>query len=128
MELIDLVNSAMIFLSQMTLTQMVSFPTWISNCGSHISALFNFFLSSGASICSTMAFPPLEYCLHWNIYVFVSVSNNFPSNSKGDALFHCIAYDYSCADCCHFQDHLRDVPWKDIFELGASAAAGKFCD
>ena len=25
-------------------------------------------------------------------------------------------------------DHLRDVPWEDIFKLGASAAASKFCE
>ena len=25
-------------------------------------------------------------------------------------------------------DHLRDVPWEDIFELGASDAASEFCE
>ena len=25
-------------------------------------------------------------------------------------------------------DHLRDVPWEDIFKLGASAAANEFCE
>ena len=25
-------------------------------------------------------------------------------------------------------DHLRDVPWEDIFNLGASAAASEFCE
>ena len=25
------------------------------------------------------------------------------------------------------RDHLRDVPWQDIFKLGASAAASEFC-
>ena len=25
-------------------------------------------------------------------------------------------------------DHLADVPWKDIFKLGASAAAIEFCE
>ena len=34
--------------------------------------------------------------------------------------FYCIAYDYSCADWDSFNDHLRDVPWEDIFKLGAS--------
>ena len=24
--------------------------------------------------------------------------------------------------------HVRDVPWEDIFKLGASAAASKFCE
>ena len=42
------------------LTQMVNFPTWIPGCDSHISALLDLFISSDPSICSTMAFPPLE--------------------------------------------------------------------
>ena len=41
--------------------------------------------------------------------------------------FYCIAYDYSRADWDSFHDHLRDVPWEDIFKLGASAAASEFC-
>ena len=51
------------------LTQMVNFPTWIPDYDSRSPALLDLFLSSDTSICSTMAFP-----------------------------FHCIAYDYSCAD------------------------------
>ena len=34
---------------------------------------------------------------------------NFPSNSKRDAPFHRIVYDYSRADWEGFRDHLRDV-------------------
>ena len=37
--------------------------------------------------------------------------------------FHRIVYDYPCADWDGLRDHLRDVPWEDIFKLGASAAA-----
>ena len=40
------------------LTQMVNLPTRIPDCDSHRPALLDFFLSSNASICSTMAFPP----------------------------------------------------------------------
>ena len=40
--------------------------------------------------------------------------------------FHCIAYDYSCADWDGLCDNLRDVPWEDIFKPGASAAASEF--
>ena len=58
----------------------------------------------------------------------VSVSNDFSSNSKGDALFHHIAIDYSHADWDGPHDYLRDVPWEDIFKLGASAAASEFCE
>ena len=105
------------------LTQMVNFPTQIPDCGSHSPALLDFFLSSDTSICSTMAFPPLGNSDH----VFVSVSIDFPVNSKQDAPIHRIAYDYTCVDWDAFCDHLRDVPWDDIFKLSASAAASEFC-
>ena len=102
---------------------MVNFPTWIPGCDSHSPALLDLFLSSGASICSTMAFRPLGNSDH----VVVSVSIDFPSNSQRDASFHCIAYDYSRADWSGLHDHLKDVPWEDIFKLDASAAASEFC-
>ena len=54
-----------------------------------------------------MAFPPLENSDH----VVVSVSIDFLSNSKRDALFHCIAYDYSRAGWDGLRDHLKDAPW-----------------
>ena len=41
------------------LTQMVNFPTQIPDCDSHSPALLDLFISSDASISSTMAFPPL---------------------------------------------------------------------
>ena len=105
------------------LTQMVNFPTRIPGCDSHSPALLDLFLSSDASICSTMVFPPLGNSNH-----IVSVSIDFPTNSQWDAPFHCIAYDCSCADWGGLHDHLRDVPWEDIFKLGASAAASEFCE
>ena len=39
-----------------------------------------------------------------------------------------MAYDYSRADWDGLCDHLRDVPWKDIFKLSASTAASEFCE
>ena len=69
-----------------------------------------------------MAFPPLG-----NSYYVVSVSVDFLSNSKWDASFHPIAYDYSRVDWDSRCDHLRDIPWKDIFKLFASAAS-EFCE
>ena len=42
------------------LTQMVNFPTLITDCDSHSPALWDLFISSIASICSTMAFLLLE--------------------------------------------------------------------
>ena len=59
---------------------------------------------------------------------FPSFLNDFPTNSQQDAPFHCIDYDYSRADWDGLRDHLRDVPWEDIFKLGASAAASEFSE
>ena len=39
------------------------------------------------------------------------------------ALFHRIAYDYSCADRDSLHDDLREVLWEDFFKLSASAAS-----
>ena len=103
---------------------MVNFLTQISDCVSHSPALLDLFLFSDTSICSTMAFPLLGNSDH----VVVSVSIDFPSNSQRDVPFHRIAYDYSRADWDGLRDHLRDVPWEDIFKLSASAAASEFCE
>ena len=121
-ELIDLANSIIILISQTTLT-MVKFPTWIPYCDSHSPALSDLFLSSEASICSAIPFPPLQNSDHG----VVSVSIYVPSNSQWDIRFYCIAYDYSHADWDSLCDHLRVVPWKDILKLSASAAACEFC-
>ena len=51
-----------------------------------------------------------------------------PDSTHRDAPFHRIAYDYSRPDWGGLCDHLRDVPWEDIFKLGASAAASEFCE
>ena len=58
----------------------------------------------------------------------VSVSIDFPSYSQQDAPFYCITYYYPHADWDSFPDHLRDVPWEDIFKHNASAAASEFCE
>ena len=102
---------------------MVHFPARIPDWDHSLesqSCSFGF-LSSDASICSTVAFPPLGN----SDRVVVSVSIDFPTNSQHDALFHCIAYNYSPAywDGCH--DYLRDVPWKDIFKLGEQKISGQ---
>ena len=38
-----------------------------------------------------------------------------------------MAYDYSRVDWDDLHDHLRDVPWEDVFKLGASAPS-EFCE
>ena len=100
-------------------TQMVNFPTRIPDCDPHSPALLDLFLSSDASICSTMAFPPLGNSDH----VVVPVSIDFPSNSQHDPPFHRMAYDYSRADWDGLHDHLRAVPWEGIFKHSAFPAS-----
>ena len=65
-----------------------------------------------------MALPPLGNSAH----IVVSVSIDFPVNSKYDA-----PCNDSCADCDGLRNHFRDVPWEDIFKLSASAVATEFC-
>ena len=72
-ELIDLVGSVIIFLSQNNLTQMVNFPMdWI-------------YLFLLAPIFVLQWLP-----LHWEILIMFSLSMDFLTNSKQDALFHCM--------------------------------------
>ena len=58
------------------LTQMVNFPTPIPDYDSHNPTPLDLLLSSDASICSIVAFPPQGNSDH----VVVSVSIDFPSN------------------------------------------------
>ena len=60
------------------LPHMVNFPTRILDCDSHSPALLDLFLSSDASICSALAFPPLGNSDH----VVVLISIDFPANSQ----------------------------------------------
>ena len=109
MELIDLVNSVII---SNHLTQTVNFPALLDLFFSWRQYLFyNGFSSIGKFwSCSCLSF-------HW-----LSVK------LKQDAKFHRIAYYNSRADWDGLRDHLRDVPWDDIFKFSASATASKFCD
>ena len=65
----------------------------------------------------------MENCDH-----AVPVSISFLSNLQWDALFYCLAYDYSHADWDGLRDHLRAVLWKNVFKLSASAAVSEFCE
>ena len=73
---------------------MVYFPTQIPKSDSHSPALLDLFISSDTSICCTVAFRPLRTFYH----VIITYSTDFPTNSKWDALFYHLAYDYFCAD------------------------------
>ena len=81
---VELVNLFIVFFISNDLIQMVNFPTRIPDCDSHSPALLDLFISSDASICSTMAFSPLGIF----DYVVVSVSIDFPSNSQQDDSVH----------------------------------------
>ena len=61
-------------------------------------------------------------------HVFVLVSIDFPIKLKQDAPFHRITYDYCRADCDGLRDHLRDVPWKDVFKLNPSTSVSECCE
>ena len=68
-----------------------------------------------------MAFPPLVNSDH-----VVSIPIDFPITPKQEGLFHCLTYDHFCADWDGLRDHLRDIPWENIFKVSASAAASEF--
>ena len=53
---------------------------------------------------------------------------SWSSNSQRDAQFHGIAYYYSRTDWDSFDDHLRDVPWEDIYIISTPATASEFWD
>ena len=86
-ELINLMNSVIIIFISNHITQIVNFPARIPHCDSHSPVLLDLFLSSDASICSTITFSPSGNSDH----VLVSVSIDFLTNSQRDAPFYCIA-------------------------------------
>ena len=102
---------------------MVNFTTQIPDCDCQSPAFLDLFISADGSICSAMA----QHLLGKSENVLVSNSIGFPSNSKWDSPFHCIAYDYSCTDWGSLCNHLAEVSFQDIFKLSASAAASQFC-
>ena len=62
------------------LTQIVNFPTRIPDCDSHSPALLDLFISSDASICSTMAFSPLansDHVVTWLMTILVLIGMVF---------------------------------------------------
>ena len=61
-------------------------------------------------------------CDYFNRFLIISPDYNVHVH------VHRVAYDYSRADWDGLRDHLRNVPWEDIFKLGASAAASEFCE
>ena len=111
MEQRDLFNFAIIFLSQKILLRwlpilrksltvtLTALPFWVC-----------FFLVM------------LVFVLQWLLIrqeIVIMFLSQFPLSSyqTPKALFHRIAYDYSLAYWDGLCDHLRNVPWEDIFKL-----------
>ena len=105
-ELIDLVNSVIIFLSQMTLLRWLTFLLRSQTVILTVLLFWIYFFLL------TLVFVLQWLSLHWEILIMLlpSDSIDFPVNSKQDVLFHCTACDYSCADWDGLCDHLRDIP------------------
>ena len=89
MELIELVNFLIIFLSQTILVRLLTFlfRSQTPDCDPQSPSLLDLFISSDSSICSTMMFLALGNSDH----VVVAVSIDLSSNAQWDALFHFIA-------------------------------------
>ena len=106
------------------LTRMVNFPARIPDCDSHSPVLLDFFLSSNTSICSTMAFPPLGILIMLLSQFLLTFQINLNRTP------HFIAWLMTILVLIWhgLHDHLRDVLWKDIFNIGASAAASELCE
>ena len=49
---------------------MVNFPTWAPDCDSQSPTLLNLFISSDASVCSTVAFRPFGNSDHVLVFKF----------------------------------------------------------
>ena len=107
MKLIDLVNSVVTFLSQITLLRWLTLL--LKSLTVNLSpTLLNLFIWLLILLLSPF---PLTFC-----------------QSQKGMIFSFTAYDCSWADWYHLPYHLRDVQWEDIFfKLGASATAIQFC-
>ena len=84
-------------------TQIGGFPTQIPDWHSHSHALLDLFFLL------TLVYVLQWLSLHREILTMLS---QFSLTSP----FHCITYDYLCADWDGLHDHLGDVLWEDIFK------------
>ena len=119
MELLYLVNSAIVFLSQKALLRWLTFLLG-SQTDSQSPALLN--LSSDASFCSTMVF------LHWEILImlFSQFPLTFHQIHNGMSRFITQFMTSLVLTGMVFVIICWDVPWEDIFKLSASTAASEF--
>ena len=101
------------------LTQIVDFPTRIPDCVDHQPYLLDLFLCSNPDSCTVTSHPPLGRSDH----IVVSVDVKFVVKSTNEHPYHRTVYSYSKADWDGLRDHLRDVPWSDIFSHDTTVAA-----
>ena len=67
----------------------------------------------------TLVFVLQRISIHWEILtMLLSQFSLTIHQTQRDSLFQCTTYDYSRADWDGLHDHLRDMPWEDIFQLG----------
>ena len=118
-EVIDQVNSVIIFLSQTNLLR------WLTFLLGSLTVILTVPLFWIYLFLLTLVFVLQWLSLHWEILIMLS--SQFPSNfhhiHSGMPMFHCVAYDYSLVDWDGLRDHLRDVTWEDIFKLNIFSAA-----
>ena len=94
-------------------TQIVDFPTRIPDCDDHQPYLLDLFLCSNPD-CTVASHPPLGKS---------DVDVKFVVKSTNEHSYLHSVYSYSTADWDGLRDHLKDVPWLDIFKHDATYAA-----
>ena len=101
------------------LTQIVDFPTRIHDRNDRQPYLLDLFLCSNPDSCTVASHPPLGESDH----MVVSVDVKFVVKSTNEHPYHSTIYLYNKVDWDGLSDHLRDVPWLDIFKHDATYAA-----
>ena len=117
--LVGMVNSVIIFLSQMTLIRWLTFLLRFQTVIVKVLLFWIYFFLR------TLVFVPQWLSLHWDILIMSlsQFSLTFHQIDTGMPRLIGITYDYSRADWDGLCDHLRDVPWGDIFQLSTAAAS-----
>ena len=112
--LVGMVNSVIIFLSQMTLIRWLTFLLRFQTVIVKVLLFWIYFFLR------TLVFVPQWLSLHWDILIMSlsQFSLTFHQIDTGMPRLIGITCDYSRADWDGLCDHLRDVPWEDIFKLG----------
>ena len=113
-ELIDLVNSVIIFLSQMTL------PRWLTFLHGFQTVILIGLLSWISFFLLTQVFVLQCLTLHWEILIMLLSQFPLIFHQIHNRIPHFIALLMTILK--YFRDYLRDVPWEDIFKPSAAAS------